>query len=214
MSTIREYSVRCAVCSSKSQQRQITSYSQFDGPDLDFRPGTMYRGTMEYWIEECPRCGYINTSVGKSSVFSIELISKTHEIVESCYHWQNRYAKRFAKFGVMLAKSDLHADAAVQFLRVAWIFDDQNNGKEAAHWRKLAIKQIELMMLQQTTPVSEKLTCMYADMLRRTGDFQMVFNINEHTMSKTNHLNLIKYQKELSLKGDCARHQMDEVVLE
>jgi len=228
---------------------------------LDFRPASMYRETMDFWVQECPHCGYIKTRLDQPSNITQEEILKTHEEIESGFdwnrafarklaglekvspsmfgamlaepayrrrlssdgqseekerflwsmEWERTYAMRFAKFGAMLAKSGRHDEAAMQFLSVAWYFDDENNEDAATHWRKAAIEQMEIMrQRRKKPPYYEMLICAYADMLRRSGDFQAVINLHENELSEAVHVRMIKYQKELSMQGDRAAHKIAE----
>ena len=241
MSTMWSYSVQCVICGKESKQTQITSYSNFKGPDLDFRPPPRYRETMDFWIQECPFCGYINTRLDASADFTEETIKKAHEEIESGFDWDKAYAEqldelgalftrsgkdaatvqyllkegvdwdrkfamRFAKFGFMLAKSGNHNEAAKQFLITAWYFDDDKNEPCATYWRKMARKQIELI----PPPYDEILKCIYADILRRTGDFPSALGMDENGINDSTHIRMIKYQKELSKQGDRSAHKIIE----
>jgi len=241
---------------------------------LDFRPGPMYWGTMDFWTQECPYCGYINKQLDQPSSITREEILKTHEEVESGFdwnrafgrqlglsakrgktdeetvpswlesllakpayrrilfpggqssvnqsktdeeteqsvrivEWESTYAIRFAKLGAMLAKLGKHDEAAMQFLNVAWYFDDEEKDYVATHWRKAAIEQIETMRRRRKeTPCSEMLICTYADMLRRSGDFYAVIRLNENELKEAAYIRMIKYQRELSMRLDRAAHKI------
>ena len=248
MSTIQSYQAQCALCGKKSKQTEITSYSNFGYPDLDFRPPSMCRETMDYWVSECPHCGFVNTDLSEQIDLLPEEISILYKDIESRFDWKRtRYDTganiplRFAKLGAMLAESDDYEGAVEQFLRVAWNFDDDRDEQSAKYWRKVAIKLAELLLFDypQKNP-SDKIICIYADMLRRTGNFKTVirlfdniqiydeefFMMNEHiTMREHLHrmkyykkfseqgYRLIKFQKELTERGDQKTHTTDEVFI-
>jgi len=258
MSTVINYTVKCAVCEKESKQARIMSYSTFGYPDLDFRPASMLRETMEYWLHECPYCGYINTNLDNPCDLSLEAISDIYEEVESGFDWgqlpdrdyyaircaklsmlngstghdkaaEERFLNRtlrlhddalqFAKLGAALAKLNDYSGAAKQFLRVAWIFDDNRDEQAATHWRKAAIEQVKIMMNRQQTQVTEETICIYADMSRRVGDFLPVFRLfeqfqpieidisDDNFIEKYGHLtmneftNMLENRKELSEQG-------------
>ena len=214
MSTIHQFRVQCVICSKTSEHYKITSYSSFGSPDLDFRPPPMYRGTMSYWIEECPYCGYINVSIEHPIDLSHGEIKKAREEIETGYVWESEHdkAKQFAIFGAMLAKTGQHHEAASkQFLRSAWFFDDKNEMSEATHWRMKAIEQAEIFFLKQGTKDSKNMICIYADMLRRAGCFWTVFKLDEYELDSIFHIKLIKYQKDLAMKGDRTAHELAEI---
>ena len=206
MSTIRQYTTQCALCGKESKHHVVSSYSLFGFPDLDFRPQTMYRETMRYWMPECPNCGYANIPLNRLFDLPKETILKIIDDIKSGFHWDETYAIRFARMGAMLAESNDYQGAATQFLRVAWAFDDDRDEQSAAHWRKVAMEHVTLEM----TKISEEMVCIYADMLRRTGDFHAVLSIDESQLHDNLHIRLIEYQKELSEQEDRAAHTLDE----
>lgn len=63
------------------------SYSIFGYPDLDFRPSEMLRGTMGCWVQECPYCGYIHSTLNEPCDLSSEVIFKAHQEIESGFDW-------------------------------------------------------------------------------------------------------------------------------
>lgn len=210
MSTIGSYTAKCVLCGEQSKHYGLLSYSTFGYPDLDFRPPSMYRQTMDYWMQECPNCGYVNTQLNQPSDLPKETIFNIYHEIESGFDWGQTYAIRFAKLGAMLAKSNDYCGAASQFLRVAWIFDDHRDERSATHWRKVAIEHVDSQMNRSQERISEEIICIRADMLRRAGNFQAVLEIDESQLCHDIHIRLIKYQKELSEYGDRATHTLDE----
>jgi Uncharacterized protein conserved in bacteria (DUF2225) len=63
MTDIGEEIVTCAVCGRQSPQTILFSTSTFGAPDLDLRPPPMKRQTIEYWVQECPHCGYVACNI-------------------------------------------------------------------------------------------------------------------------------------------------------
>ena len=124
--------------------------------------------------------------------------------------WEYNEGIRFAKLGAMLAKLNDYSGAATQFLMTAWSFDDEAVEQAATHWRKKAIEQVETMINQSPAQITEEMFCIYADMLRRTGDFQSVINLDERRLHDAIHIQLMKYQKELSELSDHTVHRINE----
>src|SRR5215510_14310051 len=58
--------IKCALCGVVSPQMLILSSSSFGTPDLDTRPPPMVRGTLLYWLQECPECGYAAADLSKA----------------------------------------------------------------------------------------------------------------------------------------------------
>ena len=219
MTTVRKCAVQCALCKKESSHRLLTSCSTFGYPDLDFRPAPMSRNTMEYWTQECPNCGYVNGHLEHPCALSRETLSDIYKEVESAFDWRQLPANdwpiiaiRFAKLGAMHVKLNDYISAAEQFLRVAWKFDDYKNEQAASaavFWRKKAIECAEFE-INKHSPDTEELVCIYADMLRRVGHFESVLKLDESQLSDDIYIQLIKYQKKLSLLEDSAPHKIDE----
>ena len=221
MSTIDYQTVCCSVCGEESRQGTITSYSTFGAPDMDFRPPSMYRETMRFWAQECPHCGYANTSLDMPCPLPQDMLKRAYVDIIMPNYIAVDWSKRFAKMGAMRARTGNYADAAIEFLQVAWTFDDLRDDLRssswATEWRLLAIcqakthiavAQAESLSLKPCT-VDSAFFSIYADMLRRVGDFQAVLAL-EDDVHMYMHYNLIDYQKRLAEKGDAAVHKQDE----
>jgi len=75
----------------------------------------------------------------------------------------------------------------------------------------MAIEQVETVLNRPQMQVSEELICIYADMLRRVGDFQSVLRLDEHHLYDTSYIQLLQYQKELSKTEDRTAHRINKV---
>ena len=63
MTILRCDEVTCCYCGQVSEQISMTSSNERGSRDLDFRPAEMYRSTMNSWLQECPHCHFISTSI-------------------------------------------------------------------------------------------------------------------------------------------------------
>ena len=127
MSTMRPMDVTCRVCKKKSEQIILTSTNSFGSPDLDLRPPEMQRSTMCFWVQRCPSCGYVASSIddstnatrdylnsddyknAKGRNFKSDLAKNSISIISSAY-WtvkrKTRSTRRFTRLGrVMTAKT-------------------------------------------------------------------------------------------------------------
>ena len=78
MTTIGKISAECVICGKESEHTSITSSNAMGSPDLDLRPPEMQRSTMEWWLQECPACGYVAPDISES-VASIKAIVEIFE---------------------------------------------------------------------------------------------------------------------------------------
>ena len=65
----------CYVCGKMSEQMVLVSTNQFGYPDLDLRPPEMERSTMDWWIEECPHCGYVAPDLSEKTAITKEWLN-------------------------------------------------------------------------------------------------------------------------------------------
>ncbi len=66
MTTLEDTEVTCAICAKKSKHTTVGSTNAFGAPDLDLRPPEMERSTMEFWLQECPSCGYVSYEIDEA----------------------------------------------------------------------------------------------------------------------------------------------------
>lgn len=83
MTILAEHEVICAVCGEKNWQTVLESSSSFGQPDLDFRPSEMLRSTMETWLMECPRSGYISDDIRKKPHMKKEKLQHIYDDANS-----------------------------------------------------------------------------------------------------------------------------------
>ncbi len=60
MTTIREDTQKCVVCGFCIKVLSLMSTNSFGPSDLDGRPSGMARSTLSHWLQECPRCRFVN----------------------------------------------------------------------------------------------------------------------------------------------------------
>jgi|GEM_PF-654121 len=209
MSTLAAYEVTCAVCGEKSRQIGLGSPSTCDGTDLDGRPVPHLRHTMQYWLQECPNCGYIERDVSLPA-------KKTADKLKQCYQpfdelTDTPLAARFAKYARYLSYEGNSSGACDHFLYAAWVYDDMKKATRARTMRRFALDFVH--DLADSILRSER--CRYmlvkADLLRRMGRFAAVLEMNEKddALDERDCWQLI-FEKELALLGDEAAHSLEE----
>lgn len=212
MSTIEETTVFCAACGRPSEQTQLTSFSTFYGPDLDFRPAEMLRSTMRYWIMACPYCGYAAEDIGKRPSV---LRDKLERLYEGADKELPRLAYRFHKRALHCEHlKDIHG-AARAYLCAAWVCDDAGDEIRAKLMRVKCLELTRLRMKHCKEDEWNRYALLTADLLRRTGDVQTLRDINENDkrMDEST-LRVLKCQKELAARGDLLAHSFEEFGLE
>ena len=66
MTTFFREKLTCVICGSTSKHEILGSTNTYGSADLDLRPPEMHRSTMDYWVQECPFCGYVYSSIEKN----------------------------------------------------------------------------------------------------------------------------------------------------
>ncbi|AHF11428.1 MULTISPECIES: hypothetical protein [Dehalobacter] len=209
MSTLAEYEVTCAVCGEKSRQTGLGSSSTDGGTDLDGRPAPSLRYTMQYWLQECPNCGYIERNITLPA-------NKTAAKLKQCYQPFDELtdaplAARFAKYACYLSHEGNSPDACDHFLYAAWVYDDMKKATRARTMRRFALDFAHDL----ASSVLKSQRCRYvllkADLLRRMGRFAAVLEMNEKddALDERDRWQLI-FEKELALLADEAAHSIEE----
>ena len=171
MSSIRKTEVTCILCGKPSVQTLLTSTNQFGSPDLDLRPSEMARSTMLWWVQECPHCGYVAKDLSCKSFISQAFLEK--EEYRSCDHksFKTSLAKTFYR-DYLINREIGSTNAAFQSaLRAAWACDDVNDTENAIFCRLMALAELEELIYDSH---SETAMVMKADLLRRTGQFDVL----------------------------------------
>ena len=173
MSQVYPETVRCAVCGARSHQDTLVSTNMFGSPDLDLRPPEMKRSTMEYWVQECPICGYVAESL--EDVPKIHAPFLKRDEYQSCLGlvFQSELAERFFKqYLIQLAEKN-RQKAFYAALHAAWACDDAEDVENAVLCRKYALAELDALLEQVQ---DETLMVQRADLLRRAGLFEKVIS--------------------------------------
>ncbi|MPM21709.1 hypothetical protein SDC9_68154 [bioreactor metagenome] len=212
MSTVKEISVRCAVCGVESKQAVLTSYSLFGEPDLDFRPAPMLRGAMKYWLIECPNCGYVAKTLRRWPCASKKTLRQIYSGLDTSLPL---LAHAFHKRALYCEHVRDVTGALRAYLYAAWACDD---AQDDIHAMAMRLKCLEL--------AQKKLHCcrrskwrkymqLIADLLRRTQNIATLRNMdtNDRRLDYMTR-ELLIYQKALAEKHDFSAHNRAEIDLE
>lgn len=160
------------VCQTESNHAILLSSNTFGGlPDLDGRPPSMLRGTMGYWVQRCPQCGYCATDLGRERRAALPVIpldeidespadspeepsSERRAFLESIVRGARYQAqlsdKRFPSLACSLLCQSMLDEvsgqsgrAALGAMHAAWVCDDRPEAKgQAAECRRRAVELI------------------------------------------------------------------------
>ena len=181
MTTLYPTKKTCSVCELISDQTGISSTNEFGSPDLDTRPPEMKRSTISHWVENCPHCGYCNSSIEDS-------IDGISEIVYSDTYKKllvnNNYSQLVCSF---LCQSFLYESlgeytkAIWPLFNAAWVCDDNRNYLSAKKCRLKAFELLEIIWKSDEKLIKQIGSdyILATDLLRRSGEFEKAKSIIE-----------------------------------
>lgn len=185
MTTALNIQVTCASCGRESRQTEIGSTYIMGPPDLDTRPGQMQRSTMEYWVQMCPHCGYVDTEIKSAIQEAITVVRSETYQAQLRDPTVPELARRFLCHSVLEEALGNLADAGWASLHAAWACDDAPNSEAASRCRRRALASFE-----KATVVGQKITDqdyaeypLVVDLLRRIGEFDQARNSCERAMT-------------------------------
>lgn len=182
MTRIMTRTCKCSVCRYKSEYRVLSSTNSFGYPDLDGRPPGMARSTMYLWIQECPKCGYANSSIEDKVSRIIKKYVKSDEYLNcNGFSFKSGLAKSFYKLYLMSQKENNVEKAFNAALHAAWASDDVGDNEIAKVCRKHAVDLVDIINVGGKI---EGLKLTKADLLRRMGNFEKVIEEYEGMKSE------------------------------
>ena len=210
MSQVIPETVRCAVCGARSEQLVLISSNTFGSPDLDLRPPEMERSTMCYWVQKCPRCGYVAENLEKIPKINAPFL-KTEEY-KKCLGltFQSKLAKMFfQQYLIQVVEKDTEK-AFYAALHAAWACDDAEDEENAVFCRKYALAELDKLLEKAE---NETLTVQRADLLRRAGLFDQVIEEYENKYFSNDTLNrVIFFQVDRSYAQDTACYTVEDAL--
>lgn len=207
---VQEYEVVCSVCGGKSDHSIIKQSDTKGAPDLDLRPAEPHRSTMNYWVMECPHCGYCNDMLINSADFDHEYFKSTEYLTLGGIKTDNELASQFIKKALVNIKNHNLPEAVQSYLYAAWVFDDNSCTESAKECRMTAVNIID--QNSDAFKNNDNFQILKADMLRRSGEFDRV--INEYNGKKFANIILTvmsEFEVRRSKKSDSAVYCSDDV---
>lgn len=177
MSTTGYIKDTCAVCGNTSEYNVLMSTNAFGSMDLDTRPPQMKRGTMNYWVQRCPDCGYVSTNVSDETTVTEDFVSSFEYISNEGIEFISPLADKFYKFYMISIHDGNYRKAFFALLHAAWACDDEGDIENAKLCRYMGA---ELSSVIDSDGSDKEFAVMRADMLRRMGDFDKVINEYEN----------------------------------
>lgn len=209
MTTLSNETVTCALCGTDSSHTAVTSTNTLGWSDLDFRPAEMQRRTMRFWVQECPRCGYVGSHLS-AAVPGTQAVVDTPEYrnlkddkslppLASCFLRQSLIQER-------LGQTEAAADTA---LCAAWDADDNGRTELARAARSTATRLFERVLAGPDMADEPRLALQVRliDVSRRCGEWDQAHKRCSTLMAETLEPTLVvivKFQMGLIAVRDAA----------
>ncbi|MDP1581691.1 MAG: hypothetical protein Q8M02_15595 [Candidatus Didemnitutus sp.] len=183
--------------------------------DLDLRPPEMQRSSMPAWLEFCPHCGYAAKEIAVCQEATTAVVNTPEYQRYAKDRTLPHLAPRFICAGMLAeASGDLYA-AGINFVRAAWVFDDEQKDGGSREWRQRAATVMKPRVMDGPLEIEEQLvvTAQWVDCLRRTGQFAEGLEVIEILLAReiSDDLRaLLTYQRSLTNGCDTACHLSSE----
>ena len=214
MTTFFHREKTCAICGSSDEYAVLSSTHDFDGPDLDNRPGRDYRYTMGIWLEGCRFCGYVSYNISEKNGATKELLDSEQYITCDGMDFGTYTAKKFYRYYLIrLSIGDLKG-AFLSLVRAAWCCDDSGEVENAAICRKMAVTMADELIRKKDKERFD-ISLMKLDLMRRAGMIEQV----EKEYSRKHYWNerarkIVKFQLKKIKERDTRAYRLADVLSE
>jgi len=200
---------KCSVCGKESEHPELKSTNAFGSSDLDTRPPEMQRSTMSFWVQKCPHCGYVASSLEEPIRFD-----KNYLTTSEYQNFPGRapisdLARKFIHKARISIKERNYVEAFWDYLHAAWASDDENDETWQVELRMLAI---EVMGNFCDQDMNDEYRVLRADLLRKTRQFERVVKEYEHARFENDLFNsIIQFQIIKAKNNDTATYTVGAV---
>lgn len=217
MTTFGFQDITCAHCGAVSNQQILTSTNTFGSPDLDLRPPEMQRSTMDFWLQECPACGFVSSELddAEEGIRDILATDAYQSLLTS--ERSGKPASRFLRRSLIDEKLGRFASAAEQILCAAWAADDEGTSSAAEYRSRSAdlfLMAIEAMPREAGETIT--LRTRVVDILRRSERWEEAIGIAtvllaEHDLDPTIR-SVVEFGRSLAQNHDASAHTVQDAV--
>ena len=214
MTTLFPKTVTCSHCGEASEQTTIGSTNRVGTPDLDLRPPPMERNTIDHWLQDCPRCGYVASDISavEEGLDGVLAGEDYRELAMVAGPGRARVVSAFRRRSLIDMARGNHAAAGSAFLCAAWVADDGRDTATALACRRAAAAHLQIWLDSAERSIERRLQLV--DVLRRAGDFPAATRqaaIVTAAIDETSPLTpIIAYQKRLIAAQDVTCHTIEE----
>ncbi len=208
--TILEKSLVCGACAQQASVEVLVSSLSLGGMDLDYRTSDLQRGTMRFWLQECPHCGYISPDLAQKPTFDVTYLKSKDYTTCLGKTFKEALAGRFYRASLLALRNRDADDAYWYLLCVAWCCDDAGDVLQAKRCR------MTMDALYPKTSVAFRRNANHVirhiDVLRRAGLFDKATQLCGTIQSDSQLVRrILDFQKQKCAAHDAACYTVEEV---
>jgi len=181
---------------------------------MDARPPEMMRSTMQYWVQQCPECGYCAPDIEEKTAYA-DLVASAPYQQQLANSEFPKLANTFLALALLQETESDYTGAGQSSLRAAWAADDDQNASAAQSCRIQAIKHFHAVQENRREILGGggATNLLVGDLLRRVGNFAEAIEEIDRGLTEVeddNIRNLLNYEKSLCLNEDVEAHTTSE----
>lgn len=156
----------------KLLQPNLTSTLMHGSATLDFRPSGMLGGSMRYWIQCCPACGYVAPDLSYPASVTEKWLKENAVPKSKTFGFKDELAENCYCAYLIAEEEGQNYRAFRHILHAAWACDDIKDTENAVLCRKAAIDSLKRCNDDEMD--NDDRVVLMADLLRRCGCFEDV----------------------------------------
>ncbi len=213
MTYIEDRVFSCAVCGEKSKHPDLLSTIEYGSRDLDLRPAMLRRSTIPTWVQECPNCGYVNSTIDTKPPLRVNRKWLERQEYRTCdgIPFQNDLSQRFYREYLVCKAAGKRMAALSAICCAAWMCDDHQEKENAKTCRLIAAE----IAKRRLFPWRTDLIICWCDLLRRGEQFERLLKKTRllHTISKKGSFAaLLAFERKLAEQKDAERYTYQDAM--
>ena len=130
----------------------------------------MRRSTMSMWVQQCPNCGYCNSSLDNKTTATKQYLESREYKTLFKEVGTNKLAAKFLYRAKICELDKDYSTVPYLYLYAAWDCDDARNAEGANKCRRAALEAFEKYK-NQLDGDKDTIACQKVDIMRRAGLF-------------------------------------------
>ena len=167
---------------------------------------------MSLWVQECPGCGYVASSIEKKTTVGLEFLKSQEYLSCDGICFKSTLADRFYKQHMICLRENNKTAAFFALLHAAWACDDNGDKDNAIKCRTLSLPLVS-ELIDTDEENRDTLMLVKTDIMRRAGRFDELRSEYASVCFNDDLLNsILAFQLSLAEKGDDGCYRVADAV--